>query len=477
MTTSSKKSPNVAAMEEILEKQKAAFIAQGPTSYSQRIKELDRIGIAIRQRCDAIVDAMVQDFGSRSRHEILIAEINTTLSMVHYTKKNLKKWMHPRKRKVGMLFMPGKAKVYMAPLGVVGVISPWNYPFYLAMVPVLSALAAGNRVMLKPSVFTPRTSQCMKDLLGALFEPEKVSVIFSGPGVGSAFSRLPFDHICFTGSTSVGRQVMAAASENLTPVTLELGGKSPSIVAHDYNIVTAAERIAHGKFFNAGQTCIAPDYALIPEGKVEQFVEAYKNAVRTYYPTLENNPDYTAIITQRHFDRLHAAIKDAEDKGATIITINPSSENLSPAGKKIAPTLVLNGNDDMILLQDEIFGPVLPVLPYSDLDKAIAHVNARPKPLALYLFTNKNDLVEKILKMTQSGGVTINNTLLHVAQDDLPFGGVGPSGMGAYHGPEGFETFSNKRGVFFQGSPSSHKLIRPPYSKGFEKMLRFLIDH
>ncbi|MBI9075532.1 MAG: coniferyl aldehyde dehydrogenase [Desulfatibacillum sp.] len=476
MTAAKQKAPKMDAMQEILDKQKAAFIAQGPTGYEQRIKELDRIGTAIRQRCDQIVDAMVEDFGSRSRHEILIAEINTTLSIIHYTKKNLKKWMRPRKRCVGMIFMPGKARVYMEPLGVVGVISPWNYPFYLAMVPVISALAAGNRVMLKPSVFTPRTSQCMKDLFGAVFEPEKVSVIFSGPGVGSAFSNLAFDHICFTGSTSVGRQVMRAASENLTPVTLELGGKSPAIIAHDYDIVAGAERIAHGKCFNAGQTCIAPDYALAPEGKVDQFVEAFQNAIHIFYPTLAKNSDYTAIITQRHFERLHTGLKDAEEKGAKVISINPAKETLDPADKKIAPTLVLGGNDDMILLQDEIFGPILPVVPYSDLDQAIAYVNARPKPLALYYFSNQKPWINKILHMTQSGGVTINNTLLHVAQDDLPFGGVGPSGMGAYHGPEGFETFSNKRGVFFQGSPSSHKLIRPPYSKGLEKILRFLID-
>ncbi|SHJ33708.1 coniferyl-aldehyde dehydrogenase [Desulfatibacillum alkenivorans DSM 16219] len=476
MTTARKPNSNVAAMVEILEAQKAAFIAQGPTSYQERIKELERIETAIGQRVDEIVEAMVQDFGSRSRHEILIAEINTTLSMVHYTKKHLKKWMKPRKRSVGWLYMPGKARVYMEPLGVVGVISPWNYPFYLAMVPTLSALAAGNRVMLKPSVFTPRTSQCMKDLLGAIFPPDKVSVIFSGPGVGSAFSRLPFDHICFTGSTSVGKQVMAAAAENLTPVTLELGGKSPAIVGQDFDVQAAADRIAHGKFFNAGQTCIAPDYALVPENKVNQFVEAFEKAIRTCYPTLENNPDFTSIITTRHFDRLHHAIKDAEEKGAKVIRVNPANEEIDPATKKIAPTIVLNGTEDMILLQDEIFGPILPVLPYSTLDEAIAYVNARPRPLALYYFSNKDRWVQKVLKMTQAGGTCINNTLLHVAQDDLPFGGVGFSGMGSYHGPEGFDTFSNKRGVFFQGSPCSTRLIRAPYSAGFEKALRFMID-
>ncbi len=468
---------DVAGMQKILDRQKAAFLAQGAPEYKQRISDLDKLAQAIRLRVDTITDAIATDFGSRSRHEILIAEIHTTLSAIHYIKKNLKAWMKPQKRSVNAMLMPGKAKVIMAPLGVVGIISPWNYPLYLSMVPVITALAAGNRVMLKPSAFTPRTSQVMKEMFADIFKPDQMSVIFSGPGIGSAFSTLAFDHLCFTGSTSVGRVVMEAASKNLTPVTLELGGKSPVIIGKDYDLAKAADLICMGKLFNSGQTCVAPDHALVPADKVDQFVDQYVKIVKKRFPTIANNPDYTSIITERHHKRLNHGIEDARKKGAKIVVINPANESFDAKTKKIPPTLVLNGSDDMILLSDEIFGPILPIIPYDSLDKAIAYVNNRPRPLALYFFSDKKPWIDRVLEKAWFGGGCINNTLLHVAQDDLPFGGVGPSGMGLYHGKEGFETFSHKKEIFHQKNPNAQFALRPPYTKALEKLIRLMIRY
>jgi coniferyl-aldehyde dehydrogenase len=429
----------------------------------------------IRDRADEIVDAVVGDYVSRSRHETLLAEIFTTVSGIRHIQKHLKSWMVPQKRTVSSLFQLAKARVLIQPLGVVGVISPWNYPFYLAMMPVVTALAAGNRVMLKPSKFTPRTGEAMAGLIAAAFPKEVAHVVRGGPGVGSTFASLPFDHILFTGSPGVGREVMAAASQNLTPVTLELGGKSPVIISEDFDMARAAELVCAGKFFNAGQTCIAPDYVLLPAGSAGLFVDRMQKTIAGFYPTLAHNPDYTAIINDRHFARLSKVLAEAKEKGAEIITVNPAGEKLEPAARKLAPAIVLNASGDTALMTDEIFGPILPVVTYKTLAEALAYVNKRPRPLALYVMDDNAARANYVLSRTTSGGACVNATLLHVAQDDLPFGGVGNSGMGRYHSREGFETLSNIRGVFYQGRLNGQSLLRPPYTKLTEKITRFLI--
>jgi coniferyl-aldehyde dehydrogenase len=371
--------------------------------------------------------------------------------------------------------MPARAAIQKQPLGVVGIISPWNYPVYLALDPLVGALAAGNRALIKPSELTPQTSDLLKQLIGEVFEPEQVSVVTGGPEIGIAFSKLAFDHLVFTGSTSVGKLVMRAAAENLVPVTLELGGKSPAIVSDNFSLKSAAEKIIHGKLLNAGQTCIAPDYALVPKGRLDAFVEELKAQVAAQYPRLESNPDYTSIATQRHYDRLLGLITDAKEKGATIVEANPAGESLSSTSRKIAPTFVVGATSDMTVMQDEIFGPILPVIGYGTLDEAIDFVNERPRPLALYYFDHDDRRVQRVLDRTVSGGVTINDTLLHAGQEDLPFGGVGPSGIGHYHGVEGFETFTKKKPIFYQSRISGAGMLNAPYKKSLETMLRFLI--
>src|ERR1019366_4375521 len=351
------------------------------------------------------------------------------------------------------------------PVGVVGIISPWNYPVQLALAPLVQVIAAGNRAMLKPSELVPETAALLHDLIAETFPEDQVTVITGGPEVGEEFSHLAFDHLVFTGSTRVGKAVMKAASENLVPVTLELGGKSPTIVAKDFNVKTAAERIIAGKLFNAGQTCIAPDYVMVPAGSRDAFVEACKDAVAKMYPTLLANPDYTSIVNDKHFARVTSYVEDAKTRGARVVEMNPASETLDAASgkRKLAPTLVLDPTDEMMVMQEEIFGPVLPVVTYQSLDEAIDYVNDHPRPLALYFFSHDKQATDRVLNETISGGVTVNETMLHVAQDDLPFGGIGPSGMGAYHAHEGFESFSKNKPVFRQARVNTTGLLRPPY--------------
>jgi coniferyl-aldehyde dehydrogenase len=343
---------------------------------------------------------------------------------------------------------------------VVGIIVPWNYPLFLAVGPMIGALAAGNRVMLKLSESTPATGELLKRLFARVFPEDLVAVVLGEAEVGMAFSSLPFDHLLFTGSTSVGRHVMRAAAENLTPVTLELGGKSPAIVSADVPLKDAAERIAFGKTLNAGQTCVAPDYALVPHDRVEGFVEAYTQTVRAFYPTLADNPDYTAIINERQLARLNDYLEDARSKGARVISLFEQGQ-----GRRLPFSLLLDVSDEMSVMQDEIFGPLLPIVPYTDLAEALAYINHRPRPLALYYFGYDKGEQKRVLEQTHSGGVCLNDTLLHVAQDDLPFGGVGPSGMGHYHGREGFMTFSKAKGVFIKQRFNAARLIYPPYGK------------
>lgn len=457
------------ALEPLLAAQRAAYRAQPMPSAEQRRAWLKALRELILGEKQALIDAVSRDFSNRAASETLLAEIMPSLHGIDYASKRLKKWMKPSRRHVGMAFQPAAAKVIYQPLGVVGVIVPWNYPLYLAFGPLIGALAAGNRVMIKMSESTPATSQLVKDLLAKVFPEDQVAVVLGEAEVGQAFSKLPFDHLLFTGATSIGKHVMRAAAENLVPVTLELGGKSPAIVSADVPLEDAAERIAFGKTMNAGQTCVAPDYVLVPEGRVEGFVAAYRAAVQRFYPKLEGNADYTAIINERQLNRLKGYISDAENKGAQIVPLFPADQ-----GRRMAHSLVLNVSDEMKLMQEEIFGPLLPVVPYQRLDDAFAYIAERPRPLALYYFGYDKAEQQRVLTETHSGGACLNDTLLHVAQDDMPFGGVGPSGMGHYHGHEGFLTFSKAKGVLIKQRFNAARLIYPPYGKPLQKLIQKL---
>jgi coniferyl-aldehyde dehydrogenase len=370
--------------------------------------------------------------------------------------------------------MPARAEIHYQPLGVIGIMAPWNYPFYLTINPLIGALAAGNRVMLKPSELTPRTSQLIKDMLAEAFDDTEVAVVLGGPDVAAAFSRLPFDHLLYTGSTPVGRKVMMAAAENMVPVTLELGGKSPAIVGPDYDLKHAANRITFGKLLNAGQTCIAPDYCWVPEGKVDQFVDLVTEQATSMYPSLADNSDYTSIVADRHYARIQNLIEDAKQKGARVIEINPASETVSNQ-RKIPPTLLLDVTEEMDVMEQEIFGPVLPIKSYKELGEVIDYVNDHPRPLALYHFSNNAGAKQRMREQTTAGGMCENDTLLHVMVEELPFGGVGPSGTGGYHGHYGFTRFSHAKSVFRQSKLNGAGLLNPPYGKFTDFMLKVMM--
>lgn len=456
-------------LEPLLAAQRAAFRANPMPAAEQRRAWLKALRAMLIDQQQALIEAVSRDFSNRAASETLLAEIMPSLHGIDYASKRLGKWMKPSRRSVGVAFQPASAKVVYQPLGVVGVIVPWNYPLYLAFGPLLGALAAGNRVMIKMSESTPATSQLVKELLAKVFPEDMVSVVLGEADVGQAFSRLPFDHLLFTGATSIGKHVMRAAADNLVPVTLELGGKSPAIVSADVPLQDAAERIAFGKTMNAGQTCVAPDYVLVPQERVEGFIAAYRSVVQRFYPTLSNNPDYTAIINERQLSRLKGYVSDAESKGAQVIPLLGDDQ-----GRRMSHSLVLNVSDDMQLMQDEIFGPLLPIVPYQRIEDAFAYVNDRPRPLALYYFGYDKAEQQRVLHETHSGGVCLNDTLLHVAQDDMPFGGIGPSGMGHYHGHEGFLTFSKAKGVFIKQRFNAAKFIYPPYGTGIQKLINKL---
>ncbi len=463
-------SARIEAMQRIHTAQQQAHRREPMPAAATRIDNLRKLRKAVLEYRDELVEAINRDFGNRSRDESLLAEIMPSVGGIDHTIKHVRRWMKPSRRKVGMQFAPAKARVEYQPVGVVGVIVPWNYPLYLAIGPLTAALAAGNRVMIKMSEFTPNTAEVVEKLVSATFNEDHVAVITGEVEVAAAFSSLPFDHLLFTGSTSVGRHVMRAASENLTPVTLELGGKSPAIISDSVPMKDAVERMSFGKMVNAGQTCVAPDYVLCPRQRVDEFVDTLRATLARMYPRLADNPDYTSIINQRQFDRLRQVMDDAREKGAELIELNPASEDLAAAGK-IAPHVVMNATDEMQVMRDEIFGPLLPVIPYDSLDQAIAFVNDRPRPLALYYFDYDRQRVRHVLDHTHSGGVCINDTLSHVAQDDLPFGGTGPSGMGHYHAHEGFLTFSHARGVFERPRFNSMRMAYPPYGRFIHRMI------
>jgi len=461
-------------LREILDRQRAAFLAAGAPSLDERRADLKKLADAIHANVQRVAQAISADFGNRSRQETELAEIFPALAAIRHTTHHLGRWMRPKRAAVGLEFLPAQARVLYQPVGVVGIIGPWNYPFQLIIVPLVAALAAGNRVMLKPSEVTPCTSELLAELVAGAFPPEKIATVTGGAEVGAAFSRLPFDHLFFTGSTAVGRKVMLAAAEHLTPVTLELGGKSPCIVGEDANLRGAAESIVYGKLLNAGQTCIAPDYVLLPERQLEAFVAAAVAAAKRYYPNFERDPDYTSIISAHHYDRIARYVTEAKDRGARVIAIDGAGEAPSPS-RKLAPTLVIEPDDNLALMREEIFGPVLPIKTYRHIDHAIDYVNAHPRPLALYYFGEDRAKRDDVLRRSFSGGAAVNATLFQFAAAGLPFGGVGASGIGAYHGEFGFQTFSHRKGVYLHSGLSLTRLLRPPFGRITDVMLKFLL--
>jgi coniferyl-aldehyde dehydrogenase len=427
-----------------------------------RRDRLERLRAMVAGNEAALADAISKDFGVRSRTETELLEIVPTLNAIRHARKHVARWMRPERRRVDPLFQPARARVRHEPLGVIGIISPWNYPLQLALSPLVDAIAAGNRAMVKPSELTPAFSELLRRLVAERFDESEVAVVTGGVEVGQAFANLPFDHLLFTGSTAVGRKVYQAAAANLVPVTLELGGKSPTIICPDYDLAKAARSIAFGKFVNAGQTCIAPDYVLVPEGKERAFAEAVMAQVRRSYPAIAGNDDYSGLISERHRRRLADAIESARAAGAVVLS--HEDEGAREEGK-IGPTLLLEAPDSSLFLTEEIFGPVLPILPYRDLDEAIAFVARGERPLALYCFGNSRRERERVLDGAISGGATLNGTLMHVAQENLPFGGVGASGIGAYHGHEGFKRFSHARAVHKIGFVNVFERLGPPWGK------------
>ena len=457
-------------MREILEAQRAAFMAALPEPLSVRKDRLKRAAAMIADNADRFCDALSEDFGHRSRNQTMVADIAASIAPIRHALKNLDRWARAERRKVQfpLGLLGARARVEYQPKGVVGIISPWNFPVNLVMSPLAGIFAAGNRAMVKGSEFTPATTALFADIVGRYFAADELAFVSGGPEVGRAFAELPFDHLIFTGATGIARHILHAAADNLVPVTLELGGKSPVIVGRDADIARATERVALGKMLNAGQICVAPDYMLVPEDREAAVVDGLKTAATAMYPTLLSNPDYTAIINDRHHQRLTDWIEDARAKGATIETVNPANEDFATANSRKMPLTIVTGvTDDMTLMQEEIFGPILPVRRYRAIDEAIGVVNARARPLALYYFGQDEREKRHVLDRTISGGATVNDVVFHVSMEDLPFGGVGPSGMGAYHGHDGFRTFSHARAVYSQPKIDVAKLagLKPPYGK------------
>lgn len=464
--------PDMAAL---LDLQRSAFLRDGPPGLALRRQRLKRLRAAVLAHRRALKDAVSADFGHRSRHETDILELVVVVQAIDYLTRKLRRFMRPERRHVALTYRMGRAWVEYQPKGVIGVMAPWNYPILLTLVPLATALAAGNRAMLKPSELTPRTSAALRDLLAGAFPPEEVATVLGGPEIGAAFSGLPFDHLFFTGSTAVGRKVMQAASANLVPVTLELGGKSPVIVARGHADAATLGSIVFGKLSNAGQTCVAPDHALVHEDDLDAFVALYTATVARFYPEGPTGADYTSIVSDRHFDRLKGLIEDARSKGARVIEAGARPETAALRPRALAPTLILDATDDCAVMQEEIFGPILPVRTWRTMDEVIAHVNTGPHPLALYWFGPRDADCEALLARTTSGNVGINSTLIHVAQDDLPFGGIGPSGMGACHGIEGFRALSHAKGVFAQGKWNLPSLLRAPFGRMADVTLAALL--
>ncbi|GAB5486631.1 MAG: coniferyl aldehyde dehydrogenase [Parasphingorhabdus sp.] len=464
-------------MMKLFDAQRAAFHKELPVSYETRMDRINRTAQMILDNQDALCEAVSNDFGHRSSVQTVMTDLMSVVGHAKDHKKNLKKWMRPEKRKIDfpLNLMGASGQVEYQPKGVVGVISPWNFPINLAFDPAIGAFGAGNRVIIKFSEFTPETGELCKKLVAEYFSPEELVVITGGPDTGKAFSEIPWDHLIFTGGGSIAKHVMSAAAQNLTPVTLELGGKSPTIIGPDADVQKSTQRIAMGKMMNAGQICLAPDYLMVPQDKEEAVVNGITSSAAEQYPTLISNDDYTSVINARHKERLQGLIDDAVEKGAKQTVVNPADEDFGNTNSNKMPLTVLqNVNDDMRVMQEEIFGPVLPVKTYKNLDEVVDYVNENDRPLGLYYFGETESDKRKVLDKTISGGVTVNDVIFHIAQHDLPFGGVGPSGMGAYTGPDGFKEFSHAKAIYRQPKINVAKLagFLPPYGEGTQKTIK-----
>ena len=461
-----------------LQAQRDSYIAEGYVSAETRIDRIDRAIDILVTHAEAISAAMNDDFSCRPRQTNLMTDVTGSIECLKHSKKHLKNWMKSEKRPTmfPLNLLGARSQISYQPKGVVGVIAPWNFPFGMVFEPLAGVLAAGNRAMIKPSEFTPATSSIMAEIIGSAFDPSELAVFTGGPEVGQAFSTLPFDHLIFTGATSVARHIMSATADNLVPVTLELGGKSPVIITRSADIGEAVQRIMVGKMLNAGQVCIAPDYLMVPEEALEQVIEKATKIVGDMYPKILDNKDYTAMVNDRHYQRISATLADAEKRAIPTVTINPADEDFTKnPSQKIAPTLIINPDDEAMCMQDEIFGPILPIKTYKNFEETISYINNRPRPLAAYFFGKDKAEEERFLTGTTSGGVSINDVMFHMLQKDLPFGGIGPSGMGAYHGIEGFKTFSHAKGIYRQPNRIPFAKLAgfmPPYGDASEKTIR-----
>lgn len=463
----------ISELRPTLDRLRVAWSAKRP-DYTQRRADLLRLRAAFKARLGAMTAAVSDDFGHRSEHESLIADAMTVFADIDHLISHLRRWMRSERRAVGWKFWPARAEVRYQPVGVVGVISPWNYPVNLALIPLATAIAAGNHVYLKPSEHTPRTSALLREMLAEVFPADRVAVALGGVDTGSAFAALPFDHLFYTGSTAVGRKVMAAAAPNLTPVTLELGGKSPVVIGMDYPIGKAAARLMTGKLLNAGQTCVAPDYVLVPGARRDALVEALHAEVQRRYPDFAASADTSSIVNDAQYQRLRGYLADAQERGLEVIPLATIDATRADARRLFAPTLVLEPGADALVMREEIFGPILPIISYATLDEAIAWINRLDRPLALYHFSSDSAETETLLGRTMAGSVAINGVVTQFAINALPFGGIGPSGMGHYHGREGFLTFSKVLPVFRQSRITALDLLKPPYTGFVDRLVRLL---
>lgn len=462
-----------ASLQSILAKQQQVFQKDSSPSLTVRLDRLLRLERMLLDHGDEISSAIAADFSGRPEVETGLLELFPSLEGIAYARKNLRRWMRDERRHVSMWFKPGQASVRWQPLGVVGIVVPWNYPLFLTVGPLTAALAAGNRAMVKLSEFTPRFAQCFAQLVAKEFSEDELAIVQGDATIAEAFTKLPFDALLFTGSTAVGRHVMRAAADNLTPVTLELGGKSPVVVTPGFDLGLAAKRIAFAKLLNAGQTCVAPDYVLVPRERLEAMAKALQEAATALYGD-GSNGDYTSIINERQYARLSAMLAEAKAGGVRCLPLFASGQASLP-GRRFMPHVLLDVPLNSAAMREEIFGPLLPVVPYDTVEQAVAFINERERPLALYLFDNDQARVESMIARTRSGGVTVNDCMLHVAQDDLPFGGIGASGMGHYHGAEGFRTFSKARPIFRQARFNTVPLLMPPYGPRVRQLLNFML--
>jgi coniferyl-aldehyde dehydrogenase len=458
-----------------LSAQRAAFLKDPYPDPARRKDDLLRLQRAVVARRDAIVRSLDQDFAGRSAHETVLTEILIVTNSIRYARRRLSGWMRPRRRHVPLLVGMGRAQILPQPLGVVGIIAPWNAPLQLSLSPLAAAIAAGNRVMLKPSEYAPATADLLRELLSSVFPQDKVAVVTGDAAVARAFAALPFDHLLYTGSGAVGREIMRAAAEHLVPITLELGGKSPVLIAPGADLQQAATDVIFGKLLNAGQTCIAPDYLLAPRDSLPGLIDALTAASRRMYPRGRVSPDYTAIISDRHRERLAALLEGAKACGRQPIALFSEDHDDAAPARKFAPCLVVDPPNDLAIMREEIFGPILVIKPYGDMDEALAFINARPRPLALYLFSTDRQVIDRVARATCSGALLVNDTMVHAAIDDLPFGGIGASGIGRYHGPEGFEAFSQMKPIFRRGWPRLDRIARAPFNNWKMWMFRKLL--